>query len=74
MTIHRRWFIALLAAGTGVLAMPLAARAEATLDEVKKRGTLRIGVTQAPPWYSKDPKTGDWTSGLGVFMGKAMAQ
>jgi len=74
MTIHRRSFIALLTAGTCVLAMPFAARAEATLDEVKKRGTFRVGVTQAPPWYSKDPKTGDWTSGLGVFMGKAMAQ
>jgi polar amino acid transport system substrate-binding protein len=30
-------------------------------------------VTQAPPWFSKDPKTGNWTSGLGISMGKAMA-
>jgi polar amino acid transport system substrate-binding protein len=30
-------------------------------------------VTQAPPWYSKDPKSGEWSSGLGVSMGKAMA-
>jgi polar amino acid transport system substrate-binding protein len=74
MTIHRRSLIAVLAAGSGVLAMPFAARADGTLDEVKKRGTLRVGVTQAPPWYSKDPKTGEWSSGVGVFMGKAMAQ
>mgnify|MGYP003351085602 CR=1 FL=1 len=44
-----------------------------TLDEVKKRGTFRVGVTQAPPWFSKDPKSGQWNSGLGIFMGKAMA-
>lgn len=74
MNINRRSVVAMLAVGTGALAMPLAARANTTLEDVKKRGTLRVGVTQAPPWYSKDPKTGEWTSGLGVFMGKAMAQ
>ena len=36
-------------------------------------GGLRVGVTQAPPWYSKDPKNGEWSTGLGVSMGKAMA-
>jgi polar amino acid transport system substrate-binding protein len=30
-------------------------------------------VTQAPPWYSKDPKSGDWSTGVGVSLGKAMA-
>lgn len=74
MTIHRRSLLATVIAGTGALTLPLVARAAGTLDDVKKRGTLRVGVTQAPPWYSKDPKTGEWTSGLGVFMGKAMAQ
>jgi polar amino acid transport system substrate-binding protein len=56
-----------------MLGLPLVARAEGTLEAVKKRGTLRVGVTQAPPWFSKDPKSGDWTTGLGVFFGKAMA-
>lgn len=74
MTINRRSMIAVLAAAGGVLSMPFAVRAQGTLDEVKKRGVLRVGVTQAPPWYSKDPKTGEWASGLGVSMGKAMAQ
>jgi polar amino acid transport system substrate-binding protein len=74
MTINRRSLITVLAAGGGVLALPFIARAEGTLEEVKKRGTLRVGVTQAPPWYSKDPKTGEWSSGLGIFMGQAMAQ
>ena len=70
MTINRRSLIA----GAGALALPFTARAAGTLDDVKTRGTLRVGVTQAPPWYSKDPKSGDWTSGLGVFMGQAMAK
>lgn len=44
------------------------------MDAVKERGELRVGVTQAPPWYSKDPSSGTWTSGVGVEMGEAMAQ
>ncbi len=74
MSINRRSLIACAVGGAGLLAIPFAARAERTLEEVKKRGTFRVGVTQAPPWYSKDVKTGEWSSGLGVFMGKAMAQ
>jgi polar amino acid transport system substrate-binding protein len=42
------------------------AQSENTLAQIKQRGSLRVGVTQAPPWYSKDPKTGEWSSGLGV--------
>jgi polar amino acid transport system substrate-binding protein len=72
MTITRRSTLAGVA-GAALLGLPLAARAEGTLEAVKKRGTLRVGVTQAPPWFSKDPKTGDWSTGLGVFFGKAMA-
>lgn len=73
MTINRRSLIAVAIAGGGLAAMPFAVRAEGTLEEVKKRGTFRVGVTQAPPWFSKDPKSGNWSSGLGIFMGKAMA-
>ncbi|WP_205853233.1 transporter substrate-binding domain-containing protein [Zhengella mangrovi] len=50
------------------------ALAAGTLEAVKERGSLRVGVTQAPPWYSKDPATGEWTSGVGVSAGKAMAE
>lgn len=74
MTIHRRSLITVLAAGGALIAIPLVAEAEGTLEEVKKRGTFRVGVTQAPPWFSKDPKTGKWTSGVGIFMGEAMAK
>jgi len=73
MTIARRSIMAGLA-GSALLGLPIAARAEGTLEATKKRGTLRVGVTQAPPWFSKDPKTGEWTSGLGISMGRAMAQ
>ena len=76
MAIDRRNLLrgaAACALATGV-ASTAAAQAAGTLDEVKKRGVLRVGVTQAPPWYSKDPRTGEWSSGLGISMGKAMAQ
>ncbi len=65
---------------TALAAVPLAglvpavhAQAGGTLAAVRQRGVLRVGVTQAPPWYSKDLKSGEWTTGLGVSMGKAMA-
>jgi len=45
-----------------------------SMTDVKERGALRVGVTQAPPWYSKDLSSGEWTSGVGVMMGKAMAE
>ncbi|MCC2674683.1 MAG: transporter substrate-binding protein [Ramlibacter sp.] len=71
----RRHALSGIAAGAVALALPIATRAQAggTLDQIKQRGSLRVGVTQAPPWYSKDPKNGEWSSGLGVSMGKAMA-
>lgn len=71
----RRHALSGIAAGAVALALPLAARAQSggTLDQIKQRGSLRVGVTQAPPWYSKDPKNGEWSTGLGVSMGKAMA-
>jgi polar amino acid transport system substrate-binding protein len=73
MTIKRRKVLVGAAWGFAAGALPpLAARA-GTIEETKKRGTLRVGVTQAPPWFSKDPKTGQWSSGLGISMGKAMA-
>lgn len=74
MKLDRRQF-QLLAGAFGLTALTGAAHAQAggTLDEVRRRGTLRVGVTQAPPWYSKDPRTGEWSSGVGVSIGKAMA-
>jgi polar amino acid transport system substrate-binding protein len=75
MTIDRRTTISGLAAGALGLLLPAGVRAQGsdTLQQVKQRGSLRVGVTQAPPWYSKDPKTGEWSSGVGVSIGKSMA-
>ena len=50
------------------------ASAQSTWDAIKERGTMRIGVTQAPPWFTKDIRTGEWTGGLGISIGKAMAE
>ena len=74
MSFHRRTALSGLAAGAIGLVLPGArAQSGGTLDQIKQRGSLRVGVTQAPPWYSKDAKTGEWASGVGVSMGKAMA-
>jgi polar amino acid transport system substrate-binding protein len=75
MTIQRRTALGGIAATALAAALPgkLLAQSSGTLDQAKQRGSLRVGVTQAPPWYSKDLKTGEWASGVGVSMGKAMA-
>lgn len=73
--LSRRQIVHVLAAAPlGLLALQARAQAGGTLAAIKQRGSLRVGVTQAPPWYSKDPKSGEWSAGLGVSMGKAMAQ
>ena len=68
---HRRHVLALAAATFAPAAWAQAGGD--TLAQIKQRGTLRVGVTQAPPWFTKDPKTGDWAAGVGVSLGKAMA-
>jgi polar amino acid transport system substrate-binding protein len=75
MSIQRRTALSGLAATALSSALPGMAFAQAsgTLEQARQRGSLRVGVTQAPPWYSKDPKNGEWNSGVGVSMGKAMA-
>jgi polar amino acid transport system substrate-binding protein len=69
---HRRSVLALAAAAVAPAAWSQTA-ADSTLAQIKQRGALRVGVTQAPPWFSKDPKTGEWATGVGVSLGKAMA-
>ena len=49
------------------------AQSASTWDAIQESGTLRVGATQAPPWYFKDPATGEW-SGLGISVGSAMAE
>lgn len=50
------------------------AHAQSTWETIQSTGKLRMGVTQAPPWYSKNPANGQWESGLIVSIGKAMAE
>ena len=73
MTIKRRRVLAGTALGIAAATLPSLPAYAGTIEETKKRGTFRVGVTQAPPWFSKEPKTGQWSSGLGISMGKAMA-
>jgi len=49
------------------------AQDQSTWQAIKERGSVRIGVTQAPPWFYKDPAGTEWT-GLGASVGKAMAK
>lgn len=51
----------------------LGAQAQSTMETVKERGTLRVGVMQAPPWFYKDPAGDEWT-GVGSSIGQAMAE
>jgi polar amino acid transport system substrate-binding protein len=69
-----RLFTAGLAA-IAILATALTAFAQekSTWDTILETKKLRVGVTQAPPWYSKNPTTGEWDSGLIVKLSQAMA-
>lgn len=64
------WMLAFAAA---IVLSVNAAQAQSTWETIQSTGKLRMGVTQAPPWYSKNPATGEWDSGLIVSVGKAMA-
>ncbi|MDO6589432.1 amino acid ABC transporter [Loktanella sp. D2R18] len=66
------WVAALATAAT-LSAVPASAQEMSTWDQIQETGVLRIGVTQAPPWFSKNPATGEWDSGLGITIGQNMA-
>lgn len=67
-----RGAVALIAAAA--LSGAATAQEQSTWEAIQESGKLRMGVTQAPPWYSKNPSTGAWDSGLIVSIGKAMAE
>lgn len=73
MDFSRRHFLALATgAAASFNAMPVFAQDASTLDQVKARKQLRIGVTSAEPWFFKDPLSEKWT-GVGVAMGERLA-
>ncbi|MGO4907963.1 transporter substrate-binding domain-containing protein [Pseudorhodobacter sp. W20_MBD10_FR17] len=61
---------AIMAMFTGIAAH---AQDQSTWDAIKERGSLRVGVTQAPPWFYKDPLGTEWT-GVGAKIGQEMAK
>ncbi|MEP2473797.1 MAG: transporter substrate-binding domain-containing protein [Paracoccaceae bacterium] len=67
------WLAAVFVALT-MAAAPAVAQEQSTWDQIKETGKLRMGVIQAPPWFSKNPATGTWDSGLGVTIGQNMAE
>ncbi|NND89472.1 MAG: transporter substrate-binding domain-containing protein [Granulosicoccus sp.] len=62
--------VAALAIGTTTAV----AQEQSTWEQIQSTGKLRMGVLQAPPWFSKNPATGKWESGLGVTLGQNMAE
>ena len=60
-------------ASVSIISSSAFAQGKSTWETIKDRGSLRIGVTQAPPWFYKDPAGNEWT-GLGSSIGKAMAK
>ena len=63
-----------IVAALAMLALTMGpAQAQSTWEKILDSGKLRMGVTQAPPWYSKNHANGEWESGLIVSIGKAMA-
>jgi hypothetical protein len=51
---------------------PVFAQDASTLDQVKAKKQLRIGVTSAEPWFFKDPISEKWT-GIGIARGEKLA-
>lgn len=47
--------------------------ATSTLDAIRKRGQLRIGVAQGEPWFFKDQASSEW-KGIGWGVGAALAR
>lgn len=74
MIRHIKSVVAMVSiAVTTMLFAASGAQAQSTMDTVQDRGTLRVGVMQAPPWFYKDPAGDEWT-GVGASVGKAMAE
>ena len=59
--------------GLVALTIPVASAQQATVDQIRSRGVLRMaGILNEDPYFSKDPRTGEWR-GFAVEMGKDMA-
>ena len=73
---RRAWLgraLGFTAALAAAFAMSVTAHAQSTMQQVKQKGELRIGVTPGEPWFFKDPGSGAW-SGIGYAMGQQVAK
>lgn len=72
---RRRLIGRLASVGTLALLAPRAAEAQprSLLDQIKERGTIRVGVVQAEPWAFNDPIKKEWT-GIAPSYGRALAE
>ena len=66
--------VAIVATALTIGTTPAVAQEQSTWEQIQSTGKLRMGVLQAPPWFSKNPATGKWESGLGVTLGQNMAE
>ena len=75
MTGRRSRGIVLAAALAVALAAaaPAAAQDRSTWQAIKARGSIRVGATQAEPWYFKDPRTGEW-GGFSILVAQELAR
>ncbi|GAW36897.1 cystine-binding periplasmic protein precursor [Roseovarius sp. A-2] len=71
---HAATWMAGIAAAAALSTAPVAAQDQSTWDQIQETGKLRMGALQAPPWWSKNPATGTWDSGLAVTLGEKMAE
>lgn len=71
--MRMRTFAAAVAAVLLVGTAPAVAQQKSTWEQIKERGSLRVGVAQAEPWAFRDPLKQQWT-GIAVSYGKALAE
>lgn len=73
MDKFKRLLAGLMAVAALALTVPAASAQQATVDQIRERGVLRMaGILNEDPYFSKDPRTGEWR-GFAVEMGKDMA-
>src|SRR3954469_15242036 len=75
MSFDRRKFLAfatIAAANLKSASASVFAQGASTLEQIKAKKQLRIGVTSAEPWFFKDPISEKWT-GVGISMGEKLA-
>ncbi len=61
------------ALAASALAIAASAASAQAIQEIRDRGTLRIGVAEGPPYQYPDPATGEWV-GMNIDLANQVAQ